>query len=79
MSNQSQVADRQLESSDKAWEDKLLAMPASDYMNDEQLAFFRQRLLDERADIEAHLKAMKDVIALHERDIAMTRVKIDSL
>ncbi|WP_231896573.1 MULTISPECIES: RNA polymerase-binding protein DksA [unclassified Halomonas] len=43
-------------------------MPASDYMNAEQLAFFRQRLLDERAEIEAHLKEMKDVIASHERD-----------
>ncbi|MBT2786367.1 MULTISPECIES: RNA polymerase-binding protein DksA [unclassified Halomonas] len=55
-------------SADKAWAEQLLAMPASDYMNDEQLAFFRRRLLDERAEIEAHLKEMKDVIASHERD-----------
>lgn len=29
--------------------------------------FFRQRLLDERHEIEAHLKAMKEAIATHER------------
>lgn len=68
MGNQSLVAERQSESADKDWEAKLLAMPVSEYMNDEQLAFFRQRLLDERAEIEAHLKEMKAVIASHERD-----------
>ncbi|BBI54156.1 hypothetical protein HORIV_65770 [Vreelandella olivaria] len=46
----------QSESSEKAWEAKLLAMPASDYMNDEQLRFFRHRLLAERAEIETHLR-----------------------
>ena len=49
----------QRESPDKAQKDKILAMPACDYMNDEQLAFFRQRLLDERYEIQAHLKEMK--------------------
>lgn len=68
MGNYSLVTDRQLEPADKAWEAKLLSMPASEYMNDEQLVFFRQRLLAERAEIEAHLKEMKDVIASHERD-----------
>lgn len=58
----------QSESSEKAWEAKLLAMPASDYMNDEQLRFFRHRLLAERAEIETHLREMKDVIASRERD-----------
>ncbi|WP_233337291.1 MULTISPECIES: hypothetical protein [unclassified Halomonas] len=53
---------------DKVWEAKLLAMPPSDYMNAEQLAFFRQRLLDERAEIEVHLNEMKEVIASRERD-----------
>ncbi|TVP43430.1 MAG: RNA polymerase-binding protein DksA [Halomonas sp.] len=58
----------QSESAEKAWEAKILAMPASDYMNAEQLRFFRQRLLAERAEIETHLKEMKEVIASHERD-----------
>ncbi|MBE0465027.1 MAG: RNA polymerase-binding protein DksA [Halomonadaceae bacterium] len=58
----------QRESPDKAQEAKILAMPACDYMNDEQLAFFRQRLLDERHEVEMHLKEMKEVIASHERD-----------
>nr|WP_275443353.1 MULTISPECIES: RNA polymerase-binding protein DksA [Halomonas] len=43
-------------------------MPDSDYMNDEQLAFFRQRLLEERDEIEAHLQEIRCVIASHERD-----------
>ncbi|TMU18141.1 RNA polymerase-binding protein DksA [Halomonas sp. ATBC28] len=68
MHDQGIKAKEQRVAADKAWAEKLLAMPASDYMNAEQLAFFRQRLLDERADIEAHLKEMKDVIASHERD-----------
>ncbi|WP_447927149.1 RNA polymerase-binding protein DksA [Vreelandella sp. EE27] len=46
----------------------LLAMPDSDYMNDRQRAFFRQRLLDERQEIEARLKEVKEAIASHERD-----------
>lgn len=53
---------------DKVWAEKLLAMPESDYMNAEQLAFFRQRLLRERDDIEAHLQEIRRVIASHERD-----------
>lgn len=60
--------DGQSESSDKAWEVKLLAMPESDYMNGEQLAFFRQRLLSERREVEAHLQEVKATIASHERD-----------
>ncbi|WP_018917123.1 RNA polymerase-binding protein DksA [Vreelandella zhanjiangensis] len=58
----------QREPTDKAREAKVLDMPACDYMNDEQLAFFRQRLLDERLEIQAHLKEMKEAIASHERD-----------
>ncbi|WP_447894425.1 RNA polymerase-binding protein DksA [Vreelandella sp. GE22] len=46
----------------------LLAMPDSDYMNDRQRAFFRQRLLDERHEIEERLKDVKEAIASHERD-----------
>ncbi|WP_264431482.1 RNA polymerase-binding protein DksA [Halomonas qaidamensis] len=37
-------------------------------MNAAQLAFFRQRLLNERAELEAHLKEVKTAIASHERD-----------
>ncbi|MCA1772011.1 MAG: RNA polymerase-binding protein DksA [Halomonas sp.] len=61
-------ADAQRASADKAWAEQLLAMPDSDYMNDEQLRFFRQRLLAERGEIETHLREMKDVIATRERD-----------
>ncbi len=61
-------AKEQRVATDKAWAEKLLGMPASDYMNDEQLRFFQQRLLAEREEIETHLKEMKDVIASHERD-----------
>lgn len=43
-------------------------MPEGDYMNDRQLAFFRERLLSERAALEAHLKEVKAAIASHERD-----------
>nr|WP_263069594.1 RNA polymerase-binding protein DksA [Halomonas sp. 7T] len=46
----------------------LLAQPESDYMNDSQLAFFRQRLLDEREELTAHLREVKASIASHERD-----------
>lgn len=60
--------DVQRESSEKTWEAKLLAMPASDYMNDEQLQFFRHRLLAERSELEVHLKEVKTAIASHERD-----------
>ncbi|WP_434987051.1 RNA polymerase-binding protein DksA [Vreelandella zhaodongensis] len=37
-------------------------------MNATQLDFFRQRLLNERAELEAHLKEVKMAIASHERD-----------
>ncbi|MGM0833303.1 MAG: RNA polymerase-binding protein DksA [Pseudomonadota bacterium] len=37
-------------------------------MNAAQLAFFRQRLLNERVELEAHLKEVKTAIASHERD-----------
>lgn len=38
-------------------EQQLLAMPESDYMNAEQRAFFRQRLLDEQQTLAAHRRA----------------------
>ena len=68
MPDQGNPADTRPRKADKAWADRLLAMPDSDYMNDEQLAFFRQRLLEERDEIEAHLQEIRCVIASHERD-----------
>lgn len=53
---------------EKEWKTKLLAMPASEYMNDEQLAFIRRRLLAERSEIEVRLREMKQMIASRERD-----------
>lgn len=44
-------------------EEELLRMPASDYMNDTQLAFFRQRLLELKEETEAAITATRDEIA----------------
>ncbi|MGA4495903.1 RNA polymerase-binding protein DksA [Vreelandella venusta] len=52
----------------KAEEALLLASAEDEYMNVAQLAFFRQRLLNERAELEAHLNEVKTAIASHERD-----------
>lgn len=52
----------------KAEEALLLASSEDEYMNAAQLAFFRQRLLNERAELEAHLSEVKTAIASHERD-----------
>jgi DnaK suppressor protein len=52
----------------KAEEAKLLASSEDEYMSAEQLDFFRQQLLNERAELEAHLKEVKAAIASHERD-----------
>ncbi|MFI0474282.1 RNA polymerase-binding protein DksA [Halomonas sp. HMF6819] len=48
--------------------DALLAMGQHDYMNERQLAFFRQRLQDERDEIQARLAEIRASIASHERD-----------
>ncbi|WP_163577287.1 TraR/DksA family transcriptional regulator [Halomonas faecis] len=50
-----------------AEEVRLLAMPDDAYMNDEQLAFFRRRLLDEKARIEEHLGEVRAAMASHDR------------
>ncbi|MBB3232739.1 TraR/DksA family transcriptional regulator [Halomonas stenophila] len=50
-----------------AEERRLLAMPDEAYMDDEQRAFFRRRLLDERGIIEARLQEVRESIAHHER------------
>lgn len=39
--------------------DELLAMPASDYMNDEQLAFFRELLLARLEELHEHYQESK--------------------
>nr|WP_010130930.1 TraR/DksA C4-type zinc finger protein [Microbulbifer agarilyticus] len=44
-------------------EEELLRMPASDYMNDSQLAFFRQRLLDLKEETLAAISASRAEIA----------------
>ncbi|MCL7941733.1 RNA polymerase-binding protein DksA [Halomonas sp. ATCH28] len=49
-----------------AEEARLLAMPDDAYMNDEQLAFFRRRLLDEKARIEEHLGEIRAAMASHD-------------
>ncbi|WP_416139864.1 RNA polymerase-binding protein DksA [Halomonas sp. HK25] len=49
-------------------EARLVAMPDDDYMNDEQLAFFRERLLEEKAQVEAHLREVRSAMAAHERN-----------
>ncbi|MFC0225630.1 TraR/DksA C4-type zinc finger protein [Serratia aquatilis] len=40
-------------------EQQLLAMPESDYMNDEQRAFFRQRLFEEQQKLWQHVELLK--------------------
>lgn len=51
-----------------AEETALLSMPDDAYMNDEQLAFFRRRLLADKARIEEHLGEIRAAMATHERD-----------
>ncbi|WP_422822004.1 RNA polymerase-binding protein DksA [Vreelandella nigrificans] len=52
----------------KAEEVALLASSDDEYMNAAQLAFFRERLLNERKELEEHLKEVKAAISSHERD-----------
>lgn len=40
-------------------EQKLLAMSPADYMNAQQLAFFQQRLLQDKQDLLAHIDQLK--------------------
>lgn len=47
-------------------EEELLAMPAEDYMNDAQLNFFRQLLLNERKEVETTLEEMRGSIGMAE-------------
>ncbi|ART63035.1 RNA polymerase-binding protein DksA [Kushneria marisflavi] len=49
-----------------ATEEELLAMPAEDYMNDAQLEYFRQLLLNERKEVETTLEEMRGSIGMAE-------------
>ncbi|PAU74563.1 RNA polymerase-binding protein DksA [Halomonas salipaludis] len=51
-----------------AEEARMIAMPDDDYMSTEQLDFFRQRLLEEKTQVEEHLREVRDAMASHERD-----------
>ncbi len=44
-------------------EEELLAAPEDDYMNEEQLEFFRQRLLQARAEIEQDIERARDELS----------------
>ena len=45
---------------------ELLAQPADDYMNDAQQQFFRERLLAQRAELQARID--EEFVGLRERD-----------
>lgn len=49
-------------------ETHLLGMPDDDYMNKEQLAFFRRRLLQEQSQVEGRLREVRQAMATHERE-----------
>ena len=48
--------------------DELLAMPASDYMNQQQQAFFRGLLLDQQRQLQGQLEDAKQAIAEDQRE-----------
>ena len=48
--------------------DELLAMPASDYMNRQQQAFFRGLLLDQQRQLQGQLEDAKQAIAEDQRE-----------
>jgi DnaK suppressor protein len=47
-------------------EDKLRKMPASEYMNKEQLEFFEQRLLELKVETEKHIETVRQQLAQYE-------------
>jgi RNA polymerase-binding transcription factor len=50
-------------------EAQLRRMPKKAYMDDEQLAFFRQRLLDLRVQTEEHIEQLKSELTKEDREI----------
>jgi len=49
-------------------EDELLKAPEEEYMNDEQLEFFRQRLLAQRAEIENDIARARSELSTGENE-----------
>lgn len=47
-------------------EDKIRKMPASEYMNKEQLEFFEQRLLQLKTETEKHIEEVRQQLAQYE-------------
>ncbi|MFI4963157.1 MAG: TraR/DksA C4-type zinc finger protein [Legionellales bacterium] len=47
-------------------EDKLRKMPASEYMNKEQLEFFEHRLLELQTETEKHIEVVRQQLAQYE-------------
>ncbi|MDR5859686.1 RNA polymerase-binding protein DksA [Halomonas eurihalina] len=46
----------------------LLAMPETDYMNGEQLDFFRRQLIEEKTAVERRLVELRHAMAVHEQN-----------
>ncbi len=47
-------------------EDKIRKMPATEYMNKEQLEFFEQRLLELQTETEKHIETVRQQLAQYE-------------
>lgn len=47
---------------------RLLAMPGTDYMNGEQLDFFRRQLIEEKTAVERRLVELRHAMAVHEQN-----------
>ena len=50
-------------------EAQICRMPKKDYMDDVQLAFFKQRLLDLRVETEEHIDQLKSELTKEDREI----------
>ncbi|MDX5627635.1 MULTISPECIES: RNA polymerase-binding protein DksA [unclassified Brenneria] len=46
---------------------QILAMPSADYMNQQQLDFFKSRLINERASLLNHIDELKSAIQFSEQ------------
>ena len=68
--NQSVVIDsgKTMETQEMLTEKKLLSMPKKSYMNEEQLDFFKQKLLDMREEILAHTTAIMSELSETEHE-----------
>lgn len=59
----------QVSSKEALTEVKIRRMPKKDYMNEKQLAFFKQRLLELETQTEAHIEQMRVDLGKEEREI----------